>query len=135
MFLRPILKRLPLPALALLAAFALPAIGQPGATLAIMSPASEETVHDNTGQVGVTVVVDDGGALAQGRAVLRVLLDGALFGAGQRGLSFRLEGIERGTHTLQVQLVDRDGKTVAASAPVTFHMWQASALFPARKTR
>jgi hypothetical protein len=117
------------------AAPAPPATGQPGLAVTIVSPANEETVHDNTGRLTVALTVEDGGALAQGRAALRVLLDGAPFGAEQRGRSFGLEGIERGTHTLQIELVDRDGKTLAASAPVTFHMWQASALFPARKPR
>ena len=126
---------LPLPALTLLAALALPAIGQPGAMLAIVSPVGEETVHDNTGRLAVTITVDDGGALDQGRAALRVLLDGATFGSDQRGRSFTLQGIERGTLALQIQLVETDGRILAASAPVTFHMWQASALFPARKTR
>lgn len=119
----------------LVTALALPAAGQAGPAVAIVSPASEETVHDNTSQLAVTVTVDDGGHLDQGRAVLRVLLDGATFGADQRGRSFTLQGIERGTHALQIQLVDPDGRILAASASVTFHMWQASALFPARKTR
>ncbi len=126
---------LPPLALTLLVAPGLPATGQMGAVLTIVSPVGEETVHDNSGRLAVTLTVDDGGALDRGRAVLRVLLDGATFGPDQRGPSFTLQGIERGTHALQVQLVETDGRILAASAPVTFHMWQASALFPARKTR
>lgn len=127
--------RLALASLALLvpALLALPAAGQPAPALTIATPANEETVHDNTGRLAVTVTVDDGGALDESRAVLRVLLDGARFGVEQRGRSFTLEGIERGTHALQVELLDRDGRTVATSPAVTFHMWRASALFPSRK--
>ena len=46
---------------------------------------------------------------------------------------FRLDGVERGEHTLQARLVDRNGRTLAGSEPVTFHLWQASRLFQNRR--
>ena len=99
------------------------------ASVVIVSPRSEETIHDNAGNVAVTVIVDDG---AQD-APLRVLLDGRPYGPLQHTRSFTLTGVERGEHTLQVQLIDAAGEIVASSDAVKFYLWQASRLFPGRK--
>jgi hypothetical protein len=64
---------------------------------------------------------------------LRVLLDGKAFGAEQRTPDFVLQGVERGEHSLQIQLVDAGDAVVATSSAVTFYLWQASSLFPGRK--
>lgn len=101
------------------------------ATIGITSPADEETVHDNTGRVPVAVTLD-GDALPTGGAI-RVLLDGAPLGPARTTATFALEGVERGEHTLQVQLLDASGNVAASSPTVKFYMWQASKLFPGRK--
>lgn len=102
-----------------------------GTSVVITRPQAGDTVHDNTGAVPVTVSVK--GGVVPAAHVLRVLLDGKTYGAEQRTLDFVLQGVERGEHNLQVQLVDAKGTVVAASAPVTFYLWQASSQFPARK--
>jgi hypothetical protein len=45
---------------------------------------------------------------------------------------FYLNGVARGTHELTVRLLDASGREVMRTAPVTFHVWQASALFRQR---
>lgn len=100
--------------------------------VSIVSPQSEETIHDNTGRVQVTVAIRDGDPFAAGGAI-RVLLDGRPFGPDARSYSFALEGVERGEHALQVQLMNAAGTVIATSEVVKFYMWQASALFPSRK--
>lgn len=100
------------------------------ATIVIASPAHEETIHDNTGNVPVSVTIR--GAAPAG-ARIRALLDGRPYGTDQRSASFTLTQVERGEHTLQVQLVNPAGRVVASSATVTFYLWQASRLFPSRK--
>ena len=97
--------------------------------VAIVQPANEETVHDNQGNVAVQVAVSPG--LAPGDRIVLVL-DGRPV-RQQTGTTFALSGVERGAHTLQAQVVDANGATLAASPPVAFHMWQASRLFPGRK--
>ncbi|HEY7741952.1 MAG TPA: hypothetical protein VIA19_02810 [Burkholderiales bacterium] len=110
-----------------------PSIAQDtGLGVSIVSPRNEETIHDNTGRVAVTVAIRNGDALAAGGAI-RVLLDGKPFGPDARASSFALEGLERGEHRLQVQLTNAAGAVIATSEVVTFYMWQASALFPSRK--
>ena len=110
-----------------------PAIAQDnGLGVSIVSPRNEETIHDNTGRVAVTVAIRNGDSLAAGGAI-RVLLDGKPFGLDARASSFALEGLERGEHRLQVQLTNAAGTVIVTSEVVTFYMWQASAQFPSRK--
>lgn len=105
---------------------------QPGLAVKISSPQNEETIHDNTGRVQVTVAITGGDPLAAGGSI-QALLDGKPFGPAARAAAFALEGIERGEHLLRVQVLDAAGTVIAASEPVKFYMWQASALFPGRK--
>lgn len=102
------------------------------AAIAISSPQAGETIHDNSGDVAVTVVIRNGGAAGDALR-LRVLLDGQPYGPIQHSLSFTLSGVERGEHTLRVESLDISDNTLASSLSVTFYMWQASRLFPGRK--
>ena len=98
-------------------------------SLAIGKPASDATVHDNDGDVEVSVVVSP--ALRAGdRALLSV--DGRPTPAQER-TRFELSGLARGEHSLRAAIVDRSGRTLIASAPITFNMWRASRLFPGRR--
>jgi hypothetical protein len=97
------------------------------ADIGIASPAHEETVHDNAGNVAVTVDAAPGPD-----QTIRLLVDGEPAAPDSRGTRFELRGIDRGEHRLQAQLLDADGRVVAESPPVTFFMWQASRNFPAR---
>lgn len=101
------------------------------ASITIASPKPEETIHDNAGNVVVAVVVRNDGAAQD--AAIRVLLDGQPYGPVQHSRSFTLTGVERGEHTLQVQLIGASGNVIASSGTVKFHLWQASRLFPGRK--
>ncbi len=97
--------------------------------IAIVEPAADSTVPSNEGKVTVRVGVPRG--IAPGNQVV-ILLDGRPVARGA-ATTFELDGVERGTHTLQAQVVDGSGNTLVASPPVTFHMWQASRQFPSRK--
>jgi hypothetical protein len=110
----------------------LPAAQEAAVRVSVVSPVSEETIHDNTGRLLVSVAITNGDALAKGGAI-RVLLDGRPHGVEARATSFAVEGVERGEHLLQVQVVDATGNVIASSESVKFYMWQASKLFPGRK--
>jgi hypothetical protein len=99
--------------------------------IAIVRPAAEETVHSNEGNMTVSVGVPR--RIAPGNQVV-ILLDGREVARGA-GTSFPLTSVERGSHTLQARVVDGNGNVLVASQPVTFHMWQASQLFPSRKDK
>ena len=96
----------------------------------VVTPTNDQTVHDNLGKVEVRVAVAP--ALQTGRGHrLQIILDDRPV-AATTGDSHVLNGVERGTHTLRAAVIDRDGRELAASEPVTFYLWQASRLFPKR---
>lgn len=95
------------------------------AGLRITSPAPEETIHDNAGDVRVVLSVEDGAALPAGYRI-RLLLDGEPAAHDGSGMRLQLFGIDRGTHRLQALIVDEAGRVLTRSEPVTFYMWQAS---------
>ncbi len=99
-------------------------------TFAIVQPEVDETVHDNNGNVWVQVALEP--YLARGHEVA-LLLDGETISQWP-AVTFGLTGLERGTHTLQALITDSNGDVVVASEPVTFNMWQASLLFPVRRS-
>jgi hypothetical protein len=96
------------------------------ASVAITSPDSGEVRHDNTGTLPVRITVD------APWSAIRVLLDAQPLPRLERSTSFTLEGIDRGEHRLEVQLLDHEDDVIATSEPVMFYMWQASRLFPNR---
>jgi hypothetical protein len=95
--------------------------------LRIVAPKPDETVHDNSGNLFVTVAVSPPPHAGTGDRLV-LLLDGKTVASGF-GQRFRLKGIDRGSHTLRAQLKAADGSLLAASPPFKFYMWRASRLF------
>lgn len=135
---RPGARRIPLPdfqpvppppSLEGLSRESAPAEVQPPAiaSLRIVRPADGETIHDNSGIVPVEWAVEPPAA-AQG-AGFRLTVDGQDLPDVQAGQSYTLQGVERGEHRVQVTALDANGRPVAASAVVTFYLWQASRPF------
>ena len=87
----------------------------------IERPRPDETIIDTQGNFTVAGSLQPPLQAAAGHRV-RLLLDGKPVGEPGTSLSFSLTNIDRGTHTVQLEVVDRDGKRVAASEPVTFHL-------------
>ena len=96
--------------------------------LAITSPEDQGVVHDNAGNV--TVSINLAPPLQPGDK-LAILLDGQQVGQGA-GTSISLSNVERGTHTLQVAVQDTDGHTMIESPTVTFTLLRTSLLQPRR---
>jgi len=99
------------------------------AEISVVAPANKTTIHSNQGKL--TVKLHRVGAPPG--AGVRLVLDGVARPKIHRGSVIELDGIQRGSHTLQAVLLSADGQRVAASVPVTFYMWHASRLFPDRK--
>jgi hypothetical protein len=94
----------------------------------IGAPARDETVWDDgEGHLDVAVSVSPG--IQAGHRV-RATLDGSPREGAFASNTLRLSDMERGTHTLQVEVVDDAGRTLAASEPVVFHYNKHSALAP-----
>lgn len=86
--------------------------------LAIVAPANDEGIRQNDGNVTVIASVEPG--LREGDQI-QVLLDGQYIAAAA-GTSITLTEVERGTHTLEAQVVDESGAVLLTSQPVTFHL-------------
>lgn len=104
---------------------------QPYTALAIAQPGEEETIHDNSGTLGVALTLSPPLQTEQDHRI-RIFLDGEALPATQTAMYFFLTEIDRGAHILQVVVVDRSGQPLITSAPTTFYMWRASALFTPR---
>lgn len=94
----------------------------------IARPEAEETIHDNAGTVEVALSLSPPLQAEFGHRV-KVFLDGVALPETRTESGFTLTEIDRGAHTLQAAVVDSAGHALITSAPVTFYMWRASALF------
>ena len=101
-------------------------------SLSVASPAGDGALRDNAGNV--TVVADLAPDLHPDH-VLQLYLDGEL-AQSSRTPVFQLVNVDRGTHQIELRVVDAAGNTLAASEPSTFHLQRRSAILqPAGRAR
>ncbi|GAL37865.1 hypothetical protein JCM19240_70 [Vibrio maritimus] len=91
-------------------------------TVAIASPQHDATLRNNSGDFSVSASLK--GSLSE-EQTLQLLLDGKSYGSSQTTTSWRLTNIDRGTHTLTIQ-VQQSGKVIASSDTITVHLHRAS---------
>lgn len=97
--------------------------------VAIVQPQQDETIRDNTGMVMVQVALQPALKTDAGHR-LTLLVNGTPQPGSYVSTSLRITDLDRGTHTVQVRVIDAEGNTIAESNPVTFHLKQASRLHP-----
>jgi len=92
----------------------------------ISQPANEQTITGTGGQVSVGVRIEPG--MQPGDSV-RLDLDGQRVSEpNSAATNFELKEVARGTHTLSASVVTSDGRVAIQSAPITFFMFQQTAL-------
>ncbi len=96
--------------------------------ISVTSPANETTIRDNTGTVAVSVSLSP--ALRSGHQLV-LMVDGEQKGKSTSG-SFTLNNLDRGSHSLVAKVVDKAGKTLISSAPVTVYLFRQSVIRPNR---
>lgn len=102
----------------------------PYASLRIVSPVADASIRDNRGMVRVVVRlapplrVDSGDRLT-------LSLDGHAT-TPLATTAFVFTQVDRGTHTVQAQVLSENGAILIQSDPVVFHLHQASRLAPRR---
>ncbi len=99
---------------------------EPYTNLEITSPSSEETLWNIGETLNVSVAVTP--RLKSGHR-LRVYFDGEP--TVVRGTSFRLDEVYRGTHNLQVEVIDNSGNMLIRSPSIRFYVQQNSVITPA----
>jgi len=93
-------------------------------SVTITQPAEDETVREDAGNLAVLVATTP--PLQPGHRFV-VLIDGKKMAEGQSS-SLQVENVDRGAHSVQVQVVDASDKVIAGSRSVTFHMQRTSTL-------
>jgi hypothetical protein len=98
-----------------------------------MSAPTNDQVFPNA--TSVTAGVNVQPTIRPGDQVI-VTMDGArLPGVSADGGPFTISPIDRGSHSIQASIQDPQGQTLCQSAPVTFHVMQASILNPKAPVR
>jgi hypothetical protein len=85
----------------------------------ILSPAPDEGVRANDGNVTVSLALDP--PLLPGHRVV-VLVDGRPVGSPDASLQVALTNLDRGTHRVEASVVNAGGQTLASAGPLTFHV-------------
>lgn len=89
----------------------------------ITSPEDDQALRSNDGTINIHVVTEPEKENSQ---KLQLYLDGKKLGSPQISQIIRALNIDRGTHQVQVELLDEDGKTLAKTQVVTVHLQRAS---------
>jgi len=103
---------------------------EPYSEFRILSPVNEGTVRNNAGKVTVTMQLTP--KLKPGHKIV-VNLDGK--DIEPPGLRLSFTNIDRGSHTLNAQILDKDDNLLISANEITFHLQRFSALSPAAKAR
>lgn len=89
----------------------------------LTQPAQDATVRDNTGSVYVSANVKP----IFGRGLkIRLLLDGQQYGEVLGRTTQIMRNINRGEHTVQMELLNQTGKVIASSQLTTFYVHRNS---------
>ncbi|MBI2786447.1 MAG: DUF4124 domain-containing protein [Legionella longbeachae] len=91
------------------------------ANIAIVQPEAGATIRNNQGFVEVSVQVEPN--LFPGDK-LQLIYDNSPLGQPQRNLVFELSGMYRGSHTVAVQILDREGNVVETTEPITIYVFR-----------
>jgi len=99
-------------------------------SVTITSPASETSIPMGPGNFTVRVRIDPP---LQKYESLQLFMDGEPRGGPQASVIWDLTNVFRGAHDITVGVLDRDGETLATSAPVRVYVHRPSVNFPNRQ--
>lgn len=91
--------------------------------LQILTPAEDQTIRDNAGNLQV---IASGTPALQPGHLYQLLLDGEALGSAGADTHFELRNIDRGTHRVQLRVVDGNANELARSPAQTFHLIRTS---------
>lgn len=89
----------------------------------IISPQDDQPLRSNDGTINIHVSTDP---VKENTQTLQLYLDGKKLGSPQMSSTIRAANIDRGTHQVQVTLLDEDGKELAKTQVVTVHLLRAT---------
>lgn len=93
--------------------------------LVISSPRNDEAIRQNEGKINVQFLLQP--KLKQ-KHQLKLYLDGQEAAASAQGNQFNLTNIDRGTHTIQIKIIDPKKRVIQSSNTVKVHLHRFSKL-------
>lgn len=99
--------------------------------LEVVNPKNDQVFTGGTGDIMVSVLIQPALNTAHGDRLI-IYMDGKKQ-AESGSTSFAFTGLHRGTHTTKVDVVNRDGKSIKSSAPVSFTIHRPSVQNPSRQ--
>jgi hypothetical protein len=92
-------------------------------SLEITSPKNDEAIRSNDGRV--TALAKSDPTLLEGHRY-RWSIDGTILPRKLKDPILLMKEVDRGTHSLEVAIIDGEGKVVISSQKITFHLLRAS---------
>ena len=96
----------------------------PYTKIMIIQPQEQATLRNNQKMVSVVAAIEP--ELKKDDAV-QLLFDGEPSGPPQTSLTFTLSDVNRGSHIILLQIIDKSGAIIGSSQPITFYMHQTIA--------
>lgn len=101
--------------------------GGPYKSLVVVQPANDETLRSNEGNVAVSIELIPG--LVENHKFV-IYLDGNRVSGELTTSQITLQNVDRGSHSLEIAVVDANGQEVLRSTAVSFHLRRFSQLLP-----
>ncbi|MEH6452640.1 MAG: DUF4124 domain-containing protein [Psychromonas sp.] len=89
----------------------------------IISPEDDTALRSNNGTINIHVTTEP---VKKNTHKLQLFLDGQALGSPQISPTISAQNIDRGTHQVQVQLLDENGNILALTQIVTVHLQRAN---------
>ena len=96
-------------------------------SFAILAPENDSTLRENNGSVAIILSIEPV-LYTEGGHKISLLMDGKPVLEGLTAPQIQLANVDRGTHTIEAQVLDGTGVLLATSNPVTFHLKRISTL-------
>ncbi|MDH5710402.1 MAG: DUF4124 domain-containing protein [Gammaproteobacteria bacterium] len=93
----------------------------PYTQFSIISPANDETIRDNTGNIPVSFLIEPELDIERGHRI-NVYLDGQVAVSNGTELTLPVVNAGRGAHTINARVIDGKGKTLISSSVITIHI-------------
>lgn len=91
--------------------------------LKITSPQDDMTIRNNAGNFSISVSITPSLNTAQGHTI-SLSMDAKVIKGRSSSTSFNLTNIDRGTHKFKVSVLDKKGKSLFKSKPITVHLFR-----------
>lgn len=96
--------------------------------LSIIKPSHDSSIRENSGRVAIEVSLTPALAVTEGH-YFTALIDGKVAVAATQSTQFAATEVDRGTHSLVIEVRQENGETLIRSSASTFHLLRMSTLF------